>query len=1085
MRMRRPSGFAAFTTMWVGQVLSALGSRMVAFAISIWVWEQTGRATDLVLLVFFAFGGTVLFSPIAGALVDRWNRRLTLIISDAGSGIASAGLLLLFLIGSVEIWHLYAVNAVIGVCMAFQVPAYAATITLMMEKGRFPRANAMMFAVRSAPLIFAPGLAAALLEVTSIEVILVADAVSFLVAIAAVFAVRIPAVPSSDEATRLNVWQDSLYGFRLIWREPALAKFEALLFAVCLFASIGFVLLIPMILARGGSGIDLGFVQTIGAVGGVAGVVLMSALKPTPHKMLRILVAILVFSVFGRVLYGVGDTILLWAFALLFVHLCIPVIDGYAQSIWQEKVEPAAQGRVFGARMFVEDLTVPIAALVAGPLVDQVVEPWMHEGHGGAELFGGLVGTGPGAGMALVFVVIGVLGALVGVVGFFVPSIRRIETILPDFDADVEASAAPALEGAAWRRRLAESNDTATAYPRNSSVPELFEAWADRRPDAPALRYGDRDLTYRELDERANLLAHRLRNAGVGAETRVGLCLRSAGDWVLGALATLKAGGAYVPLDPAYPEERLAAMCRDAQVHAVLVAGDSAAAVPDGCGLRLAIDEIAGGPSTRPELSIDPDRLAYVMFTSGSTGRPKGVAVTHRNIVRLVCETNYIDVRPTDTVAQAANISFDAATFEAWGALLNGARLVGIDLGDVLVAERLRGRLRALDVDVLFLTTSLARRIAFDAPETFASLRHLTFGGEQADSQAVARLRANCPATEIHNAYGPTENTTYTTTHRCDDGGPPTDAIVPIGRPVANTTAHVLDRDLQPVPPGVVGELYTGGDGVARGYIGAPGATAERFLPDPYTSVPGSRMYRTGDLVRRRADGVIEFVGRVDDQVKVRGFRVEPGEIEHTLRRSSHVADVTVRVQRDQQGEGRLVAYVVPDGALDLDRLREIARRQLPEHMVPMSFVTLPRLPLNANGKVDAKALPVPDWRSGRNGHLEPPRTPTERTLAAIWSEVLEMPAVGVGDNFFELGGRSLKATRVRSRLSAALGVDVPLATVLEHPTLATLAAEADRLVAAGAPAAADPAPVAPAGPGGTGIAELLDRIEQDIEEAA
>ena len=1075
MKIRRPSGFAAFTTMWAGQVLSALGSRMVAFAVSVWLWEQTGRATDLVLLVFFAFGGTVLFSPIAGALVDRWNRRLTLVISDAGSGLASAFLLLLFLLGSVELWHLYAVNAVIGVCMAFQVPAYAATITLMMEKGRFPRANAMMFAVRSAPLIFAPGLAAALLEMTTIEVILVVDAVSFLVAVAAVFAVRIPVVPRPREASRPSLWQDALFGFRLIWREPALARFEALLFAVCLFASVGFVLLIPMVLARGGSGIDLGFVQTVGAVGGVAGVVLMSALKPTPHKVLRMLIAILLFSVVGRILYGVGDTVVLWAIALLFVHLCIPVIDGYAQSIWQEKVEPAAQGRVFGARMFVEDLTVPIAALVAGPLVDQVVEPWMHEGHAGAELFGGLVGTGPGAGMALVFVVIGVLGALVGVIGFLVPSIRRIETILPDFDADdVE-----------WRRVLAESNDTATAYPRDSSLPELFEAWVDRRPDAPALRHGDRDLTYRELDERANALAHRLRDAGVGAETRVGLCLRSAGDWVLGALATLKAGGAYVPLDPAYPQERLAAMCRDAQVHAVLVAGDSADALPEGCGARVAIDARADGPATRLGLPIRPDRLAYVMFTSGSTGRPKGVAVTHRNVVRLVRETNYVDVRPTDTVAQAANISFDAATFEAWGALLNGARLVGIDLDDVLVAERLRGRLLALDVDVLFLTTSLARRIAFDAPETFASLRHLTFGGEQADAEAVARLRASCPATEIHNAYGPTENTTYTTTHRCDAGGAPApDGIVPIGRPVANTTAHVLDGDLQPVPPGAVGELYAGGDGVARGYAGAPAATAERFLPDPFASEPGSRMYRTGDLVRRRPDGVIEFVGRVDDQVKVRGFRVEPGEIEHALRRSSGVADVTVRVHRDEQGEGRLVAYVVGDGDgdLDLDRLRQAARRQLPEHMVPTAFVTLPGLPLNANGKVDAKALPVPDWRSG---DLEPPRTPTERTLAAIWSEVLEVPAVGVGDNFFELGGRSLKATRVRSRLCAALGVEVPLATVLEHPTLAALAAEADRLAAAGTPAAADAAAVAPAGSAGTGIAELLDRVERDIEEEA
>lgn len=1255
MRMRRPSGFAGFTTVWVGQVLSALGTRMTNFALSIWVWQATGRTTDLVLLVFFAFAGTVIFSPIAGALIDRWNRRLTLALSDVGAALATATLLVLFLTGSAEVWHLYVVNAVTGVFVAFQGPAYSAAITLMMDKRSYPRANAMMFAVRSAPVIFSPGLAGAVLSVTSIEAILLADVLSCAIAVAAVFMVQMPEAPRSREAAPLNLWQDSLYGFRYIMRTRPLAWLEGILFAINLFASIGFVLLIPLILAKGASAGELGVVQTIGAVGGVAGVALLSALKPTPHKMRRVLISILLFSVLGRILYGVGDTLFLWAIALLFVHLCIPFIDGYAQSIWQEKVEPAAQGRVFAARQFIEDLTVPIGAVIAGPLVDHVVEPWMRDGRTGAEVFGGLVGTGTGAGIALMFVLIGVLGMLVAVAGFAAPSVRRIETILPDFDAaepadapadlpaalelpfarhadpsdpqtskvplslpaavrtketalaafsvvahrytgsrdlvvwtranDLESSladflpvrvrfsadptladvlgeirtataAAPGnphrdsdnglvqpdigvelverdgrLEGsiryltaryeradiervardlhrlveqlestpderlsnlslldeAQWHQTVVAWNDTATDYPRTSSLPELFEEWADRTPDAPALRHGDVTLSYRELDQRANQLAHHLRRIGIDGEARVGLCFRSSADWVIGALATLKAGGAYVPLDPEYPRERLAYMCGDARLSAVLLRGELAASLPADCGRKVAIDELtdelARESTSRLSQQVDADRLAYVMYTSGSTGRPKGVAVSHRNIVRLVRDTNYVDFRPTDTVAQAANISFDAATFEAWGALLNGATLAGIELEDVLVPDRLRRRLVELGVDVLFLTTSLARQIALDAPGTFASVRHLTFGGEQADTQAVLRLRESCRETALVNGYGPTEGTTFTTAHRCDDTGlDDGDGVVPIGRPVSNTTTYVLDGYLQPVPPGMVGELYAGGDGVALGYLDNPRATADRFVPDPFAAEPGRRLYRTGDLVRQRADGAIEFLGRVDDQVKVSGFRVEPAEIELTLRRSGLLRDVAVRVDRDGNDEARLVAYVVCD---DVDAIREHARCELPDYMLPGAFVALPQLPLNANGKVDSNALPSPPWSASREPDADAPMTHTETTLAAIWCEVLGVSAVGVHDNFFELGGRSLKATRVRSRLSAALGVDVPLAIVLEHPTVASLAAAADELAAAvGSSDAETPHTVADA-PEAGGLAALLARIEQDAEEAA
>jgi DHA3 family macrolide efflux protein-like MFS transporter len=433
---RRPTGFAGFTTMWTGQMLSALGTRMTNFALSIWVWEATGRATDLVMLVFFAFGATVLFSPIAGSLIDRWNRRLTVLISDLGSAVATTVLLMLFLTGTASMWHLYLVNAITGACLAFQAPAYSATITLMMEKGRYTRANAMMFTVRFLPTVFAPALAATALSVASIEAILLVDALSYLVAIGTVLLVVMPELPISASSEPSSFRQDLSFGFRYIARNRSLAGLETILFAINLFASIGYVLLIPFILARSGdNAVSLGVVQTVGAVGGVIGAVLLGVLRPTPNKMRRVLVAILVFSVVGRIVYGVGTTLVVWAFALLFVHLCIPFIDGYAQAIWQEKVEPAVQGRVFSARQFIEDLTVPVGALIAGPLVDNHLEPWMQPGQAGARVFGGVVGTGPGAGMGLVFVAVGVLGVAVAVVGFALPSVRRIETLVPDHDA--------------------------------------------------------------------------------------------------------------------------------------------------------------------------------------------------------------------------------------------------------------------------------------------------------------------------------------------------------------------------------------------------------------------------------------------------------------------------------------------------------------------------------------------------------------------------------------------------------------------------------------------------------------------------
>lgn len=458
--VNRPSGFKAFTVMWGGQLLSALGTRMTNFALSIWVWQLTGSATALSLMMFFAFGATVLLSPIAGSLVDRWNRRLTILISDIGSAVATLALLVMFLTGSVELWQLYLVNTLTGACLAFQGPAYSSTISVMMEKGRYVRANAMMWAVRTLPVIFAPAFAATLLGVTGIKLILFIDAMSYVIAIITIFLVAIPAMPTA-EGERPSLLKDSLYGFRYIMRRPPLIGVEAVLFAISTLAAIGFAMLVPLVMARTGNDtVQVSVVQTIGAFGGILGGALLAMLKPPTNKMTWVLGAILGFSIFGRMVYGVGESVVWWAAGLFLTHLFIPFIDGLAQTIWQEKVAPAVQGRVFAARQFIENISLPIGLLVAGPVADKVFEPAMREGTGLADTFGWLVGTGPGAGMGLLCVLVGVLGIGLAAVGYAIPAIRDVETLIPDHD-EIEPDTKP------------DSKSGTKAEPKPEPVPAL------------------------------------------------------------------------------------------------------------------------------------------------------------------------------------------------------------------------------------------------------------------------------------------------------------------------------------------------------------------------------------------------------------------------------------------------------------------------------------------------------------------------------------------------------------------------------------------------------------------------------------
>lgn len=436
MPNRRPSGFVAFTIIWAGQVLSTLGTRMTNFALSIFVWNTTGRATDLALMTFAAYAATAVFSPIAGSLIDRWNRRLTILISDLGSAAATALLLVLFATHSVAIWHLYLVNILTGAALAFQAPVYAATISLMMEKVHFARANAMLSMAQSVPGIFAPAVAVAVLGFADIKLILLVDVVSYLLAIGTVFLVVIPPRPRDEQTDReeqRGMWRDCVIGFRFILRRPGLLGLQSILFLTYLLGVMGWLTLVPMVLARTGDNqAQLGVVQSVGAIGGALGAVLIGALRPTEHKMTRMLVAILVFNVLGRVFLGLGNSVVIWSIGWACAWASMPVFLGYGQAIWQEKVPPGLQGRVFAARNLIENLATPIALGLAGPLADYVFEPAMRPGGAMAGVFGGLVGTGPGAGMALIFVLTGLLGAVAALLGFTVRSVRQVETLLPD-----------------------------------------------------------------------------------------------------------------------------------------------------------------------------------------------------------------------------------------------------------------------------------------------------------------------------------------------------------------------------------------------------------------------------------------------------------------------------------------------------------------------------------------------------------------------------------------------------------------------------------------------------------------------------
>ncbi|HEU4883296.1 MAG TPA: amino acid adenylation domain-containing protein, partial [Longimicrobium sp.] len=598
------------------------------------------------------------------------------------------------------------------------------------------------------------------------------------------------------------------------------------------------------------------------------------------------------------------------------------------------------------------------------------------------------------------------------------------------------------------RRTVVEEwNRTSRAYPRGVCIHELFEAQVRERPDAAALVWGGESLSYSELDARANRLAHHLMRLGVGPDARVGVLLERSAELIVSILAVLKAGGCYVPLDPGYPPERLRLMLADSSVRVLLSRGDLAGAVEAGGLTVVHLDQAAAVLASEsieaPRSGATAENLAYIVYTSGSTGKPKGVMVAHRHVVQLVVETDYVRFGPGDRIAQASNASFDALTFEAWGAFLNGATLVGIPRDVLLSPPAFYQMLREERITTLYQTTALLNQLSREQPDVFAPLREVLFGGQAVDADSVRRLlKAGGPERLLH-MYGPTETTAWCSWERVEHVAE--DALtVSVGRPTGNQRIYLLDPALNPVPVGVPGEAYVGGDGVVRGYLDRPGLTAERFLPDPFAEDPGGRMYRTGDRLRWKADGRLEFIGRVDEQVKIRGFRIEPGEIEAALTAHAGVLEVRVIVREDQPGEQRLVAYIV--GSVDADALREHLRRSLPDYMVPSAFVPLDALPLTPNGKLDRKALPAPEHAGGTDRYVAP-RTPVEEVLAGIWAEVLKLERVGVHDNFFDLGGHSLLIMRLVGDIQATFNQEISIRTVFSMPTLEALAGEIERRI--------------------------------------
>jgi amino acid adenylation domain-containing protein len=582
---------------------------------------------------------------------------------------------------------------------------------------------------------------------------------------------------------------------------------------------------------------------------------------------------------------------------------------------------------------------------------------------------------------------------------------------------------------------------TASEVPTGVTIGQAFAQVAAATPAATAVRCGDRSLSYAELDARANQLAHRLLRRGLRREAPVAVINDHSEALVISLLAILKAGGSYLGIDSRQPADRIAAMLAMADVDLVLADGSRLPGTEQQAEcVHVSALDLSAEPTTDPGVAGVAAQLAYLAYTSGSTGMPKAAMIPHAAVIRLVRHANFLTVHPHDRFLLLAPLAFDASTLEIWAPLLNGATLVVPPespdhvtvIGDLV---------RQNDVSVLWLTAGLFHQFCNAGLAGLDGLRCLISGGDVLSAPSVNRALAGLPGVELINGYGPTENTTFTCCYpiadQCSDR-------VPIGFPISGTTVHLLDEDLRPVAEGQAGELCTGGNGVARGYLGRPGLTAERFVPDPFAGAPGGRLYRTGDLARRRADGALDFLGRLDDQVKIRGFRVELGEVEAALRGLPEVQDAAVVAQQSGFGR-RLVGFAVlgPAASASPITLRRSLAALLPDYALPSTVLLLEKLPLNRNGKLDRSQLESHigrDRPAGLSSAYRPPSTETEHLVSDTWELLMDVAGIGADDDFFELGGHSLMAVAIASELTDAAGVRVGPGQLYQHPTVAELA---------------------------------------------
>jgi amino acid adenylation domain-containing protein len=601
----------------------------------------------------------------------------------------------------------------------------------------------------------------------------------------------------------------------------------------------------------------------------------------------------------------------------------------------------------------------------------------------------------------------------------------------------------PLLSESERRQLLVEWNQTAREYPREQTVQQLFEAQVAQRPEAIALSFGTEEVSYRELNERANRLAHYLQSRGVGAETLVGLMMERSVEMVVGMLGVLKAGAAYLPLDPQNPPERISFMLTDAEVSVLLTKSRFVRDSYKHGGYNVVCldsdwQQIALHSNENALTQIEPENLVYVIYTSGSTGEPKGVEIQHASLLNLIIwHQKTFQITAADRATHLAGVAFDASVLETWPYLCCGATVYLPEEDVRSVPGNLRDWLVEQRITITFLPTPLAESMfSLEWPEKIA-LCFLLTGGDKLHVSGPPNVHF-----QLVNNYGPTENTVVATSTVVEPQVQSKRAPT-IGRPISNTEAYVVDGHIRPVPAGVPGELYLGGDGLARGYCKRPDLTAERFIPHPFSRVPGARLYRTGDLVRYLPDGKIEFLGRIDHQVMIRGFRIELGEIETILGEHDAVKECVVIVREEIPNERRLVAYVVFNLATNgsIGDFRRYLQAKLPDYMVPTNFVRLDSLPLTRNGKVDRRALPKPDGsRPEIDARFVAPRTQLERKIAGVWQEILRVEQVGIYDNFFELGGHSLLIVQLRNRLKEVLGVELPMVELFRHPTVGTLA---------------------------------------------